>query len=214
MGLFPDLSVFCVADGMGGHEHGEIAAAVIVQKLPEIIHEIAGAKGIVDTDADDAQMLWEEIAYRLHRFVREEAHVRKVDDNMGATFAGLQILNSGRWITCHVGDARVYQIRQGQVVFMTRDHRPRPGIGVPKNAVLQAMGVGESIEPDISSGECQSGDTFILCSDGFWQDAQEGWEAELGATSEIEQWLQGAVDAGKSRGGADNSTAVLVRIVE
>ncbi|WP_049621477.1 PP2C family protein-serine/threonine phosphatase [Frateuria defendens] len=205
------LGLFLVADGMGGHEHGELASALARDTLVELV---ARGHGLVEAvrRADE----------------RLIAHSRQGDDAlpMGTTIAALHV-QGNRYEVAWVGDSRVYlwhrELRQvshdhslvqslvqsGQLDPALASHHPR------RNVLTQALGITqpEALHIGMARGSCQPGMTFLLCSDGLTgplDDAAIGGivaRRELAAQECVDHLLLGALDHGAD----DNVTAVLAR---
>jgi serine/threonine-protein phosphatase Stp1 len=207
----PDAGLWAVADGMGGHEGGEWAAAAIARAL-----EAAQATGDFDPDcASVAQAV---------RHAHQTIYARAAGDRlrMGSTVVAL-LLGAGRFAVFWVGDSRAYRLRAGALVQLTRDHtqvQSRVDRGLlsldearshPMAHVLtRAVGVEPTVAIDRADGEARPGDTFLLCSDGLHG---------VVADAEIAEALSAHGPAGacetllalcRARGAPDNVTMVVV----
>lgn len=226
------LSLFMVADGMGGHAAGEVASAIAVRTIHEEIKRerdlltdfVAGARGASRVTNKDILALMEHAVQRACQRIHEEAQADPNKRGMGTTLSCLIILG-GRGFIAHVGDSRIYMQRGGQVQQVTEDHTvfnelikrgkltkeqiERVG---HKNAITRAVGVYERVDVDTLMIEVLPGDTFVLASDGL--------TGYLETTEELAPYLahdgdtatKQLVDLAKSRGGKDNITVVLVRL--
>ncbi|CAM5371554.1 protein phosphatase 2C domain-containing protein [Mycolicibacterium aubagnense] len=210
-----DLNVWAVADGMGGHAHGDIASSAIIQSIAEQF-EGAKAHGKVLRAFSNA-------VQTAHDRIRaiSEANDKIV---MGSTVAGL-ILAGGRFHIPWTGDSRVYLIRNGRITQMTRDHTevqmllrenaiseeearnwPR------KNVILHAIGVNEAPYVEAIEGEVEAGDTFILCTDGLTAHLADQDIQILVTGNTAQRACIELVRVALERGGKDNVTVVVVNL--
>lgn len=226
-----DLSLFMVCDGMGGHAAGEVASALSVRVIHQMLQE---HQWVLDDYTQDmtSEAARQAVLELLHQAISEANRqvfaLGQLDperEGMGTTCCALLLLG-GRGFVGHVGDSRIYRIREQQVDQITDDHsllnemirqgRAREGDQIPnQNAVTRAVGVRESVEVDVYEVDVQTQDLFVLCSDGFSEYIERGAQlvgmidpADLEASSQrcIEHALEG--------GGKDNITTILLRVRE
>ena len=228
------LSLSVVADGMGGHAAGEVASALAVRIIHEEMkghREIieAYAAGSADERAGSKEILsaLEQAVQRACAKIHEEAKADPSKRGMGTTLSALLIAGSQGFIA-HVGDSRIYLLRDGKIQQVTEDHtvynelvkrgkltRDQIEKVAQKNAITRAVGVYERVEVDTLTLEVLPGDQFLLASDGL-----HGYIAH---TAELEPYLEEAdgetaadelIALANRKGGKDNITAVLVRLGE
>lgn len=228
----PNLSLFVVADGMGGHAAGEIASSVAVHEVREAIKKqkevIAGFKksGSV-LQRQTVLTLLEQAILTACKSVYQCAQEDSERHGMGTTLS-LLLLARNRAFIGHVGDSRIYRSRQGKISQITEDHtvineliksgriKPDEAFNSPyKNAVTRAVGVHPSVEVDTFDFAVQAGDNFLLCSDGLsgYLDEDQG-PFEYMERDEIKEIPQVMIDFANASGGKDNITAIMVRIDE
>jgi serine/threonine protein phosphatase PrpC len=226
------LSLFMVADGMGGHAAGEVASAIAVRTLHDELKRerelladfVAGKSGANKVTARDVVALLEHAVQRSCMKIHEEAQADSAKRGMGTTLSAILVLGHQGFIA-HVGDSRIYLMRNGQVQQVTEDHtvfnelikrgkltREQIEKVAHKNAITRAVGVYERVEVDTLVIEVLPSDTFVLASDGL--------TGYLDSPEELRQYL--AMDGDKAakaliahandRGGKDNITAIIVRI--
>lgn len=226
------LSLFVVADGMGGHAAGEVASAIAVRTIHEEIKRerdlltdfIAGARGAHRVTNKDVLALLEHSVQRACSRIHEEAQSDTQKRGMGTTVSALLILGT-RGFIAHVGDSRIYLSRGGTVQQITEDHtvfnelmkrgkltRDQIEKVGHKNAITRAVGVYERVDVDTLMLEVLPGDDFLLTSDGltgYLESADElaPWFAKDGDAAS-----KGLVELAKERGGKDNITVVIVRL--
>jgi serine/threonine protein phosphatase PrpC/CRP-like cAMP-binding protein len=225
------LCLFVVADGMGGHAAGEVASALAVRIIHEELRkeretiEAAGAQS--RGGARTILSLLEQAVQRACAKIHEEARADAAKRGMGTTLSALLFAGSHGYIA-HVGDSRIYLLRDGRIQQVTEDHtvfnelikrgkltREQIEKVAQKNAITRAVGVYERVEVDTLTIEVLPGDQFLLASDGL-----HGYIAH---TAELEPYFEeadpkvatdGLVELANRKGGKDNITAVLVRLGE
>lgn len=210
-----DCRLWAVADGMGGHQAGDVASSMVTQALGRL------------EPADDPEMLADRAVQALKR-VNDEliALAGGVDGSrsIGTTVVGL-VLGEGRFRCFWAGDSRAYRLRGGQIVQLTRDHsmvqdlvdagmlQPEEAAGHPNsNIITRAVGVAPDLRVDIVRDDAMTGDLFLLASDGLTRmvDDRE-LEAEL-ASSPPAEAAERLVDMVLARGAPDNVTLVIVKL--
>lgn len=211
-----------VCDGMGGHEDGEIAAQTAVDAVIAAYKERKPAFDAVPAFMKDS-------IEQAHRAV-VRAGLKKPVDQRPRTTATICIISNGKAIWAHVGDSRIYHLRNGAVFNRTRDHSAVEALfqrgaiteaqmltHPMRNFVEECLG-GESAEPriDVAKAETlETGDILLLCSDGFWSPLNMDVVAERLAEAEdlqdeLDDLAREATEA--SRPHSDNVTAVAFRL--
>ncbi len=209
----PGAGLWMVADGMGGHAHGELASALAVQSL-EGFEPPASLAARVDR-VEDALLGADEA-------IRDLA-ARKGRRQIGSTVALL--LAHERHVVClWAGDSRIYRWRAGSLEQLTRDHayveellemglieadeaRHHP----QGNIVTRALGASERLYLDAEVFALEPGDAFLLCSDGLTRELEDEDIAATLAEQPAPATCQALVDRALARGGHDNTTVVLAR---
>ena len=211
--LLPRSGVWLVADGMGGHEAGELASAAIVNHLSTI--------GVA-ADARDLRARFEDRLIAAHDEIRAAALAR--GSTIGSTVAALLVMDDS-FACLWSGDSRVYLVRGGVIAQISRDHTEvqelldQGAISAEeaetwprRNVITRAVGVGEDITIDFKQGELRPGDVFVLGTDGLTahvSDAEiEAAVNRHGVEAACETLLATVLD----RGASDNVTVVIVRI--
>ena len=202
------MGLWLVADGVGGHANGEVAARIVGDT---IVQKLAGGEALVDA------------ILAAHQAVLREIDSRE-SSNMGSTVIALQ-LQGNDYELSWVGDSRAY-LCDGNIKQLSRDHNPvkellARGAITPQQAAIhperhvlsQSLGVSESVKvnPGRVCGTLQPDEQILLCSDGLTNELDD---SEIAATlaahttpdAQVEALIQGALQAG----GRDNITAVLV----
>jgi len=229
------LSLFVVADGMGGHAAGEVASALAVRtvhdevkKEKQLIEDYqAGTKGAGKVTDRDILNLLEFAVQRACARIHEEAQGDKQKRGMGTTLSSLLVVGNKGFIG-HVGDSRIYMMRSGKVQQLTEDHtvfnelikrgkltRDQIEKVAHKNAITRAVGVYERVEIDTLLIELLPGDQFLLASDGLHgyvnnPEDLTPYLSEADGDSAVAQLIAFANEAG----GKDNITGIVVRLGE
>ncbi len=210
----PDIALWAVADGAGGHEAGEVAAEMVASALQTI------------PDALTAEETLLQVRLRVvaaHAALQELA-ARKGDGAMVATTLVVLMIRQGHFACLWAGDSRVYLLRGGALQRITRDHSlvqelvdaghldERDAEHHPRaNVITRAVGASsESVELDKVTGPLVPGDRFLLCSDGLPKAVDDDALGELLRTTEPEQAAEALVAAALARHARDNVTAVVV----
>ena len=214
----PELDLFVIADGMGGHLGGEIASHAAVESL------VAYVKGHGPTDNNESQArILCEAALEANNTVLKEAE-RHDMFGMGTTLTALQI--RGRTVTiAHVGDTRVSLVKDGEVTVLTRDQNVASLLverGVissdaaplhpERHMLTQAVGTHDSVEPDLVQTRIPKDARILLSTDGL-HDVVPGHEiARIAANENLEGAVRGLIDKANEHGGPDNITVLLIEL--
>jgi protein phosphatase len=224
------LKLFVLADGMGGEAHGEIASAMAVDAVVRHCQDMEAnpaARNIGPTQADWSPWT-KRLATAVHlanRSVFRSAEEHPEQHGMGATLTAAWI-NGAKLSIAHVGDSRAYLLRSGSLQQLTSDHslvaeQVRRGILTPAEAersdmqsvLLRALGAHQEIEVDSEEHTLFGGDVLLLCSDGLTRMVTE---PEIAGTLQAEpdpsRASERLVELANEQGGADNITAIVVRV--
>ena len=226
-----NLNLFVVADGMGGHASGEVASAIAVHTIRDVVFaERDLLTQYTDFDATAQMELCTLLEYAVHHAsaqIFRKAQQEPEKRGMGTTVVALLIIGQ-RGFIAYVGDSRIYLSRNGVVYPLTEDHslmnelirsgkvRADEFAVSPyanfKNAMTRAVGVYEHVEVDILDFEILPGDAFLLCSVGLSAYLDDAEIASNLALSNIEDIPGRFIDKANSRGGKDNVTALVVQV--
>lgn len=207
-----------VADGMGGHRGGEIASRMAVGTLGKLWRV---------GEEDPADRLTQAIAranLEIHKLAGRDTMLR----GMGTTVVALLLCQSGPSYAAHVGDSRLYRLRDDSFCPLTEDHSlvaqlVRDGSISPaearshprRNQITRSLGARSDVDVGIAPLELRSGDSFLLCSDGLYSMLPDEDLATLARRSKdphaVVAWM---IDAANQAGGMDNVTAVVAQLHE
>ena len=208
------LALFIVADGMGGHQAGEVASALAISTVVDHVRTHPGGDRVT-TLADAARMA-------NARVIEEGARNRR-RKGMGSTLVAL-IRDGEDMGIAHVGDSRCYRFRAGTLERMTRDHSlieelagddpiAHAALGGYSNVITRAIGTAHDTEPDVRREKLEEGDLFLLCSDGLSSVVKDPDIARvLARGGDLSERCRELVQAANENGGPDNISTILVRI--
>lgn len=209
--------LFAVADGMGGAQAGEVASRMAV----EVLHEGLGS----GTDGTVAERLRDQVVEANHR-IHERAQSDSSNAGMGTTLTAAYV-DERELVVVHVGDSRLYRLRQGRLERLTRDHSlveelVRQGRLTPEEAaehpqrsiITRALGPESEVAVDSEVLRVENHDLFMVCSDGLTAMLSDDRIADLlNVDTTLEERVDALVDAANEAGGRDNITVLLFRVV-
>jgi protein phosphatase len=225
-----DERLAIVADGMGGHASGEVAARMAVETVVEYFKETAEEQILtwpfkVDRQGG-ADIMRLVTAIKLANVkIHEQAQRDPSCKGMGTTIVSALFLDD-RVVIGHVGDSRFYRVRDGAIKLITEDHSlindyikmkrmtaDEAAAWPHKNVIVRALGMKESVQVDVHTEQPRLGDCYVLCSDGLSgmlddDDILRIVERERDLDDAAEQLIAAA----NAAGGKDNITVVLARI--
>jgi len=228
-----DLSegIVILADGMGGYKAGEVASAIAVTTTHKKI--LDGLSKIHRGTTDKITGLSSEAAVVREAIIHVNSEIYRLAQNdpqcqgMGTTMVVVLFHNNIVTIG-HVGDSRLYRIRQNNFSQVTKDHsliqelidrglytREEALKTTPKNLVTRAIGIEPDVQVDIAEESVQPGDIYMLCSDGL-NDMVDDEEIRLTLSKYSANLAQGAnelVRLANKNGGKDNISVVLIRVL-
>lgn len=226
-----DIGLFVVADGMGGHVAGEVASRIAVETIQTFIGETAGADKnrtwpfpFEPTISLDGNRL--KAAFRLANRQIANAMTDAVDLRGMATTASALLASRERACVAHVGDSRIYVLRDAKLEQITSDHswveeQVRAGAMTPnaarqhpwRNVVTRALAGGDDPEIDIVELTPKPGERFLLCSDGLFTVVPHDTIVRLlGERVPLEHVCEHLIAAANDAGGPDNVTTLVIEI--
>jgi protein phosphatase len=228
----PDLGLFIVADGMGGHVAGEVASRVAVEAIEIFIQETAGAdknrtwpfpfEPALSLEANRLKAAFRLANRRIASAIADSNDLRGMATTASAILTGPE----GACVA-HVGDSRVYVLREADLNQITNDHswveeQVRAGTMSPtaarqhpwRNVVTRALSGGEDPEVDVTQIRPLEAERYLLCSDGLFSVVTDDQIAEIMADRNVplEQLCQRLIDAANNAGGPDNITTLVLEV--
>jgi len=224
--LAPDIGLYVVADGMGGHAAGEVASRIAVETIREWVTRSRSGDGEAPESVTAACLA--DGIQAANRAVFEAAQARPECSGMGTTV--VSVLEAGpRVILAHVGDSRIYRIRAGGIAQLSRDHsvvqeqidrgllsQEEAATSRYRHLITRALGLQPSVEVDVQEQACQAGDILLLCSDGLSDmlEADEILDLVRRHRDDLRVACAALVEQANARGGVDNITVLLVQACE
>src|SRR5215472_9570747 len=224
--------IFVVCDGMGGQAAGEVASKLGVDTLLSYFRRAAQtgeyqqASAPMDGLSKEGTALASAIRLANHT-IFETGQQQTASAGMGSTLVAALIKGNALSIA-NVGDSRIYLIRQGVIQQLTQDHslvmeqvrrgyltREQAEHSEMQNIILKALGSEESVDPDVEDLVVVARDTLLMCSDGLTKYLRDEEILNLvSAANVLEEACDALIGAAKNRGGDDNITCLLLRMVE
>jgi len=213
----PSAGAFVLADGMGGHNAGDVAAELATRTVIERL-----AKGGPRSASDRVRDAVAEANQAIGRAARTDS----ARTGMGTTLA-VALFGTTRVTVGHVGDSRVYRLRDGRLKLLTRDHsvlqeqaetglldRESARVSQNRSLVTRALGTGYDATPEIGEFDVLPEDIFLLCSDGL-NDMVDDADIELALAElgcNLDMAAEVLVELANDNGGQDNISVLLVRV--
>lgn len=215
---FPELGFFALADGMGGHQAGEVAAKEAIASL------ILSIRKIKSTSCMELIIDLKDAIEQANQWVYCMGKSSTVFSGMGTTLCCL-LWTEDLVIYAHVGDSRIYRFRNGKLQQLTKDHSlltklfrqdhslHKHTISYPyKHVITRAIGISKRANPEISYAPHQPEDIYFLCTDGL-SDVLTLLEIEtvLNYTKNLPEACYNLISQAKIKGGSDNMTLLMVQ---
>lgn len=212
---------FIVADGMGGHEAGDVASRMAVEAISKEVAIQMQVPGSVDSP----RSFLEKAILHSNEEIYQYAQTHLNGAGAGTTLTA-GVLHNGRLIIAHIGDSSLYLIRNGVIEKITRDHsyvgelvekgvldaeeaRTHP----LRNQITRALGYEKQVQIDFYEMDTMPGDIYLFCTDGLTlKITQDELMSMLDTEEDLEQALKQMVALANRRGGEDNITAIAVKI--
>lgn len=225
--MAPELGLFVVADGLGGHAAGEVASQIVVESVGRFVADTVEQERTWPVDYDAS------LSYNANRLraavslsdkaIAEDIRSNPERETMGSTVVALMV-GEGKATFAHVGDSRAYLLDADGIRQVTRDHswvaeQVANGILTPsearvhpfRNVITQALGNGGELAVEVQERELSESERLLLCSDGLsgMVPDQQIWDIVSQAPS-FQVAVEALISAARAAGGEDNITAILV----
>lgn len=223
-----DRGLYAVADGIGGHEGGEVASRMAIEGLSQIIQERfsvsdAPAHGI-SAEGDAVKSALNHAFTLVNKTIRQAAAGNPALFHMGTTMTAILFREKTVYLA-HVGDSRAYRLRSGVLTQVSEDHtvvaeQMRAGLLTAEKArttpyrhvITRALGIDTEIAVDQGAIEVGPGDTFLLCTDGLTEMVDDAEILRILSNAPPRESADLLVREANARGGVDNITVVVVQI--
>lgn len=222
-----ELGLIMLADGMGGHNAGEIASEMAVTAIRDALLDVLTPE-MLDTNMIKCDEALREAVIYANEEIHEQANRRIECAGMGTTVV-ITLFHDDKVTYAHVGDSRIYRFRHGETKQLTQDHslvqemidngylsQEEAMISSSRNLITRALGIAPEVEVDVKTELLDIDDIFLLCSDGLSdllsdQDMTRILTEQRDNLGEAAQTL---VDLANERGGTDNISVILVALHE
>jgi protein phosphatase len=212
--------LFLVADGMGGHQAGEIASSLVVESIREFIAQPAATRPVATPSnpglSAEAALLRESIHWSnqvVHRKASSSAALR----GMGSTVAAIYF-SRDTLIAANVGDSPIYLVRNGKIDLLSVPHTleadlpPGPMSLLSRHVLTRAIGPRVEVQADLCELNCYKEDILVICSDGLSTKVAPAEILSIVTSRPTRNACRTLVDLANQRGGDDNISAVVLRV--
>lgn len=209
--------LIAVADGLGGHEAGQIASATAIQALVDAYYAPTSPSRVEPALQHAVQVA----NLKVHEVARADPAYRGMQTTLSAL-----VLAGGFAYVAHVGDSRVYLKRPGKLSVLTNDHSEAAELvrmrlasaeslaaHPRRNVLTRTVGSQLILRPDFRRVPVVAGDTFILCTDGLWSEVSAEELAAVSDLESVEAACQQAIELQLARDSLDNATIQVVKVV-
>lgn len=219
----PETGLVILADGMGGHNAGEVASELAVASVREALDEILSPE-IKDACEIDLKEVVHESVIFANDEINLHAKTHPECKGMGTTIV-LALFQNDKVILASVGDSRIYRFRKGELKQVTTDHslvqemiddgymsEEEAMISTNRNLITRALGIAEEVKVDVTQADVEKDDIYLLCSDGL-SDMITGdliFSTLVKARQDLKRASEELVQQAKEHGGHDNVSVILV----
>lgn len=211
--------VFAVADGMGGMDFGDVASEIAVKGIAKEFSDCS----LHSFNKTDMRKIFTRIFNEINNEIIKKCIEKKSVTGMGTTLSVCVIKNEKMFVG-HMGDSRIYIIRSGEAIQVTKDHsyveelidsgritREQAKIHPNRNIITRALGLDRDIDVDTDAFDLVEGDRVLLCTDGLTNAVEDKELVEMAcAVNEPKTAVKNMIDKANERGGRDNITLQLL----
>jgi serine/threonine protein phosphatase PrpC len=219
---YPDFGLFVVADGMGGHQEGEIASAIAVREIASYIMQSLFIPMISSKSDNEMLPVSEALMEALQRANRSV--MEQVPDG-GTTVTAIAVMDDLAYVA-HIGDSRAYIVNSDGVEQITRDHslvqrlielnqltRDEAELHPQKNVLYRTLGQNDNVEIDMLTRRLHSNSRIVICSDGLWGLISERDLHSITMSNHDPQVIsEQLVELAKDNGGTDNISVIILKV--
>jgi len=212
----PELRLFAVADGMGGHSGGEVASALAIKTLEKFFSDLS-------SEEEKPTVLLQNCFELCNKAIYDESSRNPELSGMGTTMSAC-VMDS-EWVhIAQVGDSRCYLYNNNELFQITEDHSQvyemlKAGLineasmhTFHKNVITRSVGYEETVQVDLFSRLAQKGDKYLLCSDGLTGMVSNEQIAQVLQNFGIEEATKNLIDLANLQGGEDNVSVIIFEI--
>jgi PPM family protein phosphatase len=227
-----DIGLLVLADGMGGYNAGEVASGIAVKTVVNLVREAVERETLAEKDSDTGlsrtAIILRDAIHRANKIIHHTARTQPQCEGMGTTIVSALFFDN-KVTLAHVGDSRIYRLRDQKFEQVTMDHSLLQELvdrgfysaeeaqrAANKNYVTRALGVEAEVEVEIREIPVDKGDYFILCSDGL-SDMVEDDDIHLTISTfgaNLDTVAKQLIQLANDNGGRDNVSVVMAHIVD
>jgi len=232
IGCDPDIGLWVLADGMGGYNAGEVASGIAVKTTIDLVTEACRRENRAEIEPETGYMrqtiVLRDAIMRANKIIHQTAQSQPQCEGMGTTLVACLFYNN-RISIAHVGDSRLYRMRDNRFEQITMDHsllqelvdrgyysQEEAQRSTNRNYVTRALGVEPQVQVEVQEVEVRKGDYFLLCSDGL-PDMVEDEDIHLTIntfSTNVETIGEQLIKLTNDNGGRDNVSIIIVRVLE
>jgi serine/threonine protein phosphatase PrpC len=232
IGCVEDIGLWVLADGMGGYNAGEVASGIAVKTVIDLVTEACKREDRDEVEAGTGYMrqtiALRDAVHRANKIINQTAQTQPQCEGMGTTLVAC-LFYDNRVSIAHVGDSRLYRMRDNRFEQITMDHSllqelvdrgfyslEEASRSTNRNYVTRALGVEPSVEVEVQEIDVVKGDYILMCSDGL-PDMVEDEDIHLTISTfnnNIDTIGQQLIKLANDNGGRDNVSVILVRVVD
>jgi protein phosphatase len=227
-----DIGLLVLADGMGGYNAGEVASGIAVKTIVNLVRESVEREDLripdQATGMSRASIILRDAIHRANKIIYQTARAQPQCEGMGTTVVSALMFDN-KIAVAHVGDSRMYRLRNDKFEQVTMDHSLLQELvdrgfyspeeaqrAANKNYVTRALGVEPTVEVEIQEVPTQKGDFYVLCSDGL-SDMVEDDDIHLTISTfgaNLETVAKQLIQLANDNGGRDNVSVVMAHVAE
>lgn len=214
--------LYIVADGMGGHNAGEVASSMAVQEVADYIRE--NTEKLMSDDKNVLDLI-KKAVLNANDIIYKTSILESNCTGMGTTLT-MALVKDQTLFVGHVGDSRIYLIRDNEIKKLTEDHslvaellktgsiKPEEANNHPqKNIITRALGTEYSLEVDVFQYELECGDYILICTDGLSNLICENEiMASIDNSKDIDEACEALIGKAKEKGGFDNISVIIIQM--
>ncbi len=227
-----DIGLFVLADGMGGYNAGEVASGIAVKTIVNLVRDSVMREDLAARDPETGltrrSIVLRDAIHRANKIIYHTSRTQPQCEGMGTTIVAC-LLHDNKISVAHVGDSRLYRLRDNRFEQLTLDHsllqelvdrgfysQQEAQRATNKNYVTRALGVEQTVDVEISEDSVQKSDYYMLCSDGL-SDMIEDEDIHLTISTfsaNLEMVAKQLIQLSNDNGGRDNISVIMAHINE
>ena len=219
----PESGLILLADGMGGHNAGEVASELAVTSISDALEEVLSPEIKDACDIDFKEAVHEAVVYANNE-INQHAQTHPECTGMGTTIV-MALFHNNSVILANVGDSRIYRFRKGELKQVTTDHslvqemidngymsEEEAQNSTNRNLITRALGIAEDVNVDVAEHDIEKDDIYLLCSDGLSDmiTDEQIFSSLVKSRDNLERASEDLVELAKEHGGHDNVSVILV----